>query len=103
MISGQYLAENPHDASATGTFPVLASSVSGLDESAVTQLATLSAPASPPSMTVSWMTQHVTAPGQVISTITTTAHQAYQRLLAALAVKSGHSGPSLWCGSGWRG
>ena len=34
------------------------------------------------------MTQHVTAPAQVISTITTTAHQAYQRLLAALAVKS---------------
>jgi hypothetical protein len=41
------------------------------------------------------MTEHVTASGQVISTITTTAHQAYQRLLAALAVKSGHTGPTL--------
>jgi putative ABC transport system permease protein len=95
VISGHYLAENPRDAGTTGTFPVLASSVSGLDETAVTQLAALSAPGSPPSMTVSWMTQHVTAPGQEISTITTTAHQAYQRLLAALAVKSGHTGPSL--------
>ena len=45
-------------------------------------------------MTVSWMTQHATAPGQVISTITTTAHQAYQQLLAALAVKSGRPAPN---------
>jgi hypothetical protein len=95
VISGHYLADDAPGAAATNTFPVLASSASGLDESAVTQLATLSAPVSPPSMTVSWMTQHVTAPGQVISTITTTAHQAYQRLLAALAVKSGRAGPSL--------
>jgi putative ABC transport system permease protein len=87
VISGQYLAENARDTATT--FPVLASSASGLDESAVTQLATLSTPASPPSMTVPWMTQHATAPGQVISTTTTTAGQAYQELLAALAVKSG--------------
>ena len=89
VISGHYLAENTRHAGTTSTFPVLASSVSGLGESAVTRLATLSAPVSPPSMTVSWITQHGTAPGQVISTITTTAHQAYQRLLAGLAVKSG--------------
>ncbi|HEU5391229.1 MAG TPA: FtsX-like permease family protein [Streptosporangiaceae bacterium] len=89
VISGHYLAQNPRDAGITDTFPVLASSVSGLDESAVTQLTALSAPVSPPSMTVPWMTQHVTASGRAVSTITTTAHQAYQRLLAALAVKSG--------------
>jgi putative ABC transport system permease protein len=89
VISGHYLAQNAGDTSGGTTFPVLASSVSGLDESAVTQVAALSAPMSAPSMTVPWITQHVTGPGQVVSAITTTAHQAYQRLLAALAVTSG--------------
>ena len=91
VISGHYLPESTREAGTTASFPVLASSVSGLDESAVTQVAALSAPASPPSMTASWITQHATAPGQVISTITTTAHQAYQQLLVALAVKWGRS------------
>ena len=86
VISGRYLSESNRYAG-TNKFPVLASSVSGLDESAVTQVAALSAPASPPSMTASWITQHATAPGQVISTVTTTAPQAYQQLLAALAAK----------------
>ncbi len=89
VISGHYLAQNTRGAgTAAATFPVLASSASGLDESAVTQVATLTAPASPPSMTVPWMTQHATAPGHVISTTTTTARQAYQQLLAALAIKA---------------
>jgi hypothetical protein len=88
VISGHYFAQNTRGArTAAATFPVLASSASGLDESAVTQVATLTAPASPPSMTVPWMTQHATAPGQVVSTTTTTARQAYQQLLAALAIK----------------
>ncbi|HUC24395.1 MAG TPA: FtsX-like permease family protein [Streptosporangiaceae bacterium] len=94
VISGHYLPEDTRDAGGTGTFPVLASSVSGLDESAVTQLAALTAPASPPSMTVPWMTRRVTASSQVISTSTTTARQAYQQLLAALAVK-GSAGPAV--------
>jgi hypothetical protein len=88
VISGHYLAEKTGDAGTSGIFPVLASSTSGLDESAITQVATLTAPASPPSMTVPWMTQHATAPGHVISTTTTTARQAYQQLLAALAIKA---------------
>ena len=90
VTSGHYLPESTRDAG-TASFPVLASSVSGLDESAVTQVARLSPPASAPSMTASWITQHAAAPAQVISTVTTTAHQAYQRLLAALAVKWGRS------------
>ena len=98
VISGHYLA-GPVGGANSGTFPVLASSVSGLDESAVTQLATLSAPVSAPSMTASWMSQHATAPGRVISTVTTTAHQAYQQLLAALAVKPGPAAPSVSGGS----
>jgi putative ABC transport system permease protein len=89
VISGHYLAEDSGNAGTANAFPVLASSVSGLDETAVTQLATLSAPTSPPSMTVPWMTQHVAASGQVTSTVTTTARQAYRQLLTALAVKSG--------------
>jgi putative ABC transport system permease protein len=89
VISGHYLAQNTRGAAtAAATFPVLASSASGLDESAVTQVTTLTAPASPPSMTVPWMTQHANAPGHVISTTTTTARQAYQQLLAALAIKT---------------
>ena len=91
VISGHYLPEGTHGAGTTAAFPVLASSASGIDESAVTQVARLSPPASPPSMTTSWITQHAAAPGQVISTVTTTAHQAYERLLAALAVNWGHS------------
>jgi ABC-type lipoprotein release transport system permease subunit len=87
VTSGSYLPETTRNVGNTNTFPVLASSVSGLDESAVTQVTALSAPAAPPSMTGSWITQHATAPGQVISTVTTTARQAYQQLLAALAVK----------------
>jgi putative ABC transport system permease protein len=87
VISGHYLAENNHNAGDTVAFPVLASSVSGIDESAVTQLTALSAPASPPSMTAGWITQHATAPGQVIATSTTTANQAYQQLLSVLAIK----------------
>jgi putative ABC transport system permease protein len=97
VISGHYLAEHAGEANSS-TFPVLASSVSGLDESAVTQLATLSAPVSAPSITASWITQHATAPGRVISTVTTTAHQAYQQLLAALAVKPGPNAPNAGSG-----
>jgi putative ABC transport system permease protein len=47
----------------------------------------LNAPTSPPSMTASWITQHATSPGQAIANVTTTANQAYQQLLAALAVR----------------
>ena len=94
VISGHYLAEHAGGANSS-TFPVLASPVSGLDESAVTQLATLSAPVSPLSMTASWMSQHASTPGRVISTVTTTARQAYQQLLAALAVKPGPTAPSV--------
>jgi putative ABC transport system permease protein len=91
VISGHYLPQNTGNAG-TNSFPVLASSVSGLDESAVTQVTALPSPTSPPLMTASWITQHASAPGQLIATTTTTAHEAYQQLLAALAVKYGGSG-----------
>jgi putative ABC transport system permease protein len=93
VISGHYLSEDAQDAQGGGTlttFPVLASSTSGMDEYAVTQLATLAAPVAPPSMTTDWMTQRTTAPGQVVATLTTTAQQAYQQLLRTMAA---HTGP----------
>jgi hypothetical protein len=86
VIRGHYLPESTRD-TGSPAFPVLASSVSGLDESAITQVAMLSAPTAPPSMTASWITQHATAPGQTVATVTTSARQAYQQLLAALAVR----------------
>jgi putative ABC transport system permease protein len=89
VISGHYLPEKLPGAIGSNAFPVLASSVSGIGESAVTRVTELSSPASPPTMTASWISGHATAPGQVISTVTTTARQAYRRLLAALAAKYG--------------
>jgi putative ABC transport system permease protein len=99
VISGHYLAEHPPNAAYSRGFPVLASSSSGLDESAATRLAALNPPVSPPSMTVSWMTRHATAPGQVISTITTTAREAYQKLLAALQRSRGRAAPAVGGGT----
>ncbi len=91
VISGHYLSENAQDATGGGTlttFPVLASSATSMDEYAVTQLATLAAPAAPPSMTTAWMTQRATATGQVIATVTTTAQQAYRQLLRTMAARA---------------
>jgi putative ABC transport system permease protein len=101
VISGHYLAENAQDAAGGGTlttFPVLASSASGMDEYAVTQLATLAAPAAPPSMTTAWMTQQATAAGHVVATVTTTAQQAYQQLLQTMAA---HTGGRVGIGAYW--
>ena len=44
VISGHYLAESTRGRNQRHTFPVLASSASGLDESAETQVATLPRP-----------------------------------------------------------
>jgi putative ABC transport system permease protein len=92
LVSGRYLSEHAGDVTGgidATTFPVLVSSASGTDEYAVTQLATLSAPVSPPSMTVRWMTQHAAASGRVTATVRTTAQQAYQALLRNMAAKTG--------------
>ena len=45
---------------------MLASSASGMDEYAVTQLQELRAAASPPPTDQAWMTQHATAPGRLL-------------------------------------
>ncbi len=87
VTSGRYLAENAGDiSSADGVtgFPVLASSNSGMDEYAVTQLQQLAAPSAAPNMTAAWMTQEAAGAGQTLATSTTTAQQAYRELLVTM-------------------
>ena len=99
VISGHYLAENAGETPVAPIgegFPVLASSASGMSEYAVTQLETLGTVAAAPAMTDSWIEAHQHTAGQPISTVTTTAQQAYQRLLANLAAKGGEGIPAYW-------
>ena len=89
VISGHYLArEAPAMPEPPASFPVLASSASGLDESAVTQVATLSRTRVPAVHDGALDDSARHRARQVISTTTTTARQAYQQLLAALAIKT---------------
>jgi putative ABC transport system permease protein len=86
VISGRYLTEDAKAGSAASghvaSFPVLASSTSGMNEFAVTQLQRLEPPTAPPDMTVAWMTREAAAPGQTLATMKTTAQQAYRQFLA---------------------
>ncbi len=98
LISGRYLTEDAHDspgANGTTSFPVLASSSAGMDEYAVTQLEALTQPASPPDMTVRWMTQQADAPGHTLVSERTTAQQGYRKLLAEL------KGENIWILGYW--
>ncbi|MGH3304535.1 MAG: hypothetical protein ACRDOK_23210, partial [Streptosporangiaceae bacterium] len=90
VTSGSYLTEHASDSTADGEeteFPVLASSSSGMDEYAVTQLQQLTSPSAPPDMNVPWMTQEVAAPGRTLVTERTTAQQAYGQLLTTMRAK----------------
>lgn len=88
VVSGGYLPENARATKVRGgvsTFPVLAASASGMDESAVTRLQLLAPPAAPPAMNLAWMSAKATAPGRTVATFRTTARQAHQELLGELA------------------
>ena len=66
LISGDYLAENARarrDGQDVVSFPVLASSASGMDEYAQTTLQELAAPAAPQDITAGWMTREAGVPG----------------------------------------
>ncbi|MGB6453637.1 MAG: hypothetical protein WBH47_04015, partial [Streptosporangiaceae bacterium] len=87
VTSGAYLAEDAGDIAHAGAgtaFPVLASSSSGMDEYAVTELQQLTSPAAPPSVSTAWMTQEAAAPGRTLVTERTTAQQAYRQLLTTM-------------------
>jgi putative ABC transport system permease protein len=91
LISGHYLADGAQDSSGpngTSQFPVLASSNAGMDEYALTQLQALAAPASPPVMTLRWMTREAAVPGHTLVTDRTTAQQAYRTLLTEMSGKN---------------
>jgi putative ABC transport system permease protein len=84
VVSGRYLTENDPDRAAAGntlTFPVLASSQSGMNEVAQTAIQQLASPAAPATMSTSWLTREQAAPGRTLGTHTTTASQAYRQLL----------------------
>lgn len=101
VTSGRYLAENAADGqpSSEGTtpFPVLAASQSGIAEYAVSQLQELAAPATPPQMTLDWLTSEAPITGRTLSVERTTADQAYQSLLTTLRGK----GPDLTAVNGY--
>ena len=87
LISGDYLAENARagrDSQDVVSFPVLASSASGMDEYAQTTLQELAAPGAPQDITAGWMTREASVPGRTIASRRTTAEQAYRALLAGM-------------------
>jgi len=90
VISGSYLPENATDgppSDDTTAFPVLAASKSGIAEYAVSELQELAAPATPPQMTVNWLTSEAPISGRTLTVERTTADQAYQSLLTAMREK----------------
>jgi putative ABC transport system permease protein len=75
LVSGRYLKENEGDSGPT--FPVLASSDSGMNEYAQTTVQRLAAPSAMPDMNASWASAQAPAPGRTVATERTTAQQAY--------------------------
>ena len=91
LTSGHYLTQNAGDTTVNSgiiSFPVLAASASGVGEYAQTRLQALSAPSTPPDMTVAWMTREASTPAKTVAVRDTTAQQAYSMLLATM-VKTG--------------
>ncbi len=95
VTSGHYLAENAgvgaisRGGSGQQTFPVLATTSSGIGETAVTRVQRLAAPSAPPSLTVAMMTRDASVPGQTVLTSTISAQQAYQQMLGETTSRGG--------------
>jgi len=82
VVSGGYLKENEGDSGPT--FPVLASSDSGMNEYAQTTLQQLAAPPAMPDMNAAWASAQASAPGRTVATERTTAQQAYDLVIKGL-------------------
>jgi putative ABC transport system permease protein len=82
VVSGGYLKENEGDSGPS--LPVLASSDSGMTEYAQTTLQQLTAPSVMPNMDAAWVSAQASAPGRTVSTVRTTAQQAYMHALKGL-------------------
>jgi putative ABC transport system permease protein len=96
LVSGSYLQENEGDSGVT--FPVLASSASGMNEYAQTTVQRLAAPSAMPDMNAGWASAEASAPGRTVVTTRTTAQQAYTAVLQGFGpadVQNTQSGPSV--------
>jgi putative ABC transport system permease protein len=94
ITKGTYLTEGEGDTAVggnTSTFPVLASSDVGMDETATTRVELLPQPQSAPNMNVEWLERETRPKGATVSSTTTTASQAYGTLLHDM---DGHDGLS---------
>jgi hypothetical protein len=83
VVSGRYLKENT-GVIAGVQLPVLASSASGMNEYALTALQQLTAPSAMPDMNAAWASAQASAPGRTVTTVRTTAQQAYSAVLKGL-------------------
>ncbi len=84
LVSGRYLTEHEGARGLTSPFvtlPVLASSASGMNEYAQTTLQQLTAPPAMPDMNAGWASAQASAPGRPVTTVRTTAQQAYDAVL----------------------
>jgi putative ABC transport system permease protein len=94
LTSGRYLPEDAADGTATvygssvPTFPVLATTSSGVSEEAITTVQRLATPARPVLLSQKLAAGDATVPGQTVLTMTSTAPRAYQ-----LALKLTQTGP----------
>jgi hypothetical protein len=79
VVSGGYLKENQGDSGPT--FPVLASSDSGMNEYAQTTVQRLQAPPKMPDMNAAWVSAQGSDPGRTVAAERTDAQQAYTRVL----------------------
>ncbi|MGH3171171.1 MAG: FtsX-like permease family protein, partial [Trebonia sp.] len=79
LVSGGYLKENQGDTGAT--FPVLASSASGMNEYARTTVQRLTTSSVMPDMNASWASTQASVPGRTVATRRTTAQQAYDAVV----------------------
>ena len=87
LVSGGYLKEN--EGGSGPTLPVLASSTSGMTEYAQTTLQQLTAPSVMPNMNAAWAGAQASAAGRTVTTVRTTAQQAYNDVLEGLVTVSG--------------
>ena len=102
LVSGSYLKENEAHIAAriqnTGgsgaTFPVLASSASGMNESAQTTVQQLTAPSAMPDMNADWASAEASAPGRTVAVSHTTAQQAYTAVLQGFGPAEAQTTPA---------
>jgi hypothetical protein len=87
LVSGGYLKQN--EGGSGPTLPVLASATSGMTEYAQTTLQQLTAPSVMPNMNAAWAGAQASAPGRTVTTVRTTAQQAYNDVLEGLVTVSG--------------